>query len=69
MSILTKNSNRHASYFKWFANQSYLNIILPSICCASANIVGSSINIQEAFIIRREGLVLRAQTCVASIAA
>jgi hypothetical protein len=25
MSILTKSSKKHASYFKWSANQSYLN--------------------------------------------
>jgi hypothetical protein len=32
-SILTKSSNKHALYFKWLTNQSYLNNILSLICC------------------------------------
>jgi hypothetical protein len=59
MSILTKISDKHALYFKWLANQSYLNIILSLICYNSANIAG--IIIEEASITRREGLILRAQ--------
>jgi hypothetical protein len=63
VSILTNNLNKHASYFKWLANQSYLNINIISymhiFCCKTANIAGSII--EKASIGRREGLVLRAR--------
>lgn len=42
MSILIKSSSKHASFFQWFANHSYLNNFeSDDVFCKSANIAGS----------------------------
>jgi hypothetical protein len=68
MSILTNNSNKHESYLRWLAN--YLNITLyPSFAPKLPQILLAALCKRPRSIVRREGLVLRAQVFSISLTA